>query len=122
MTDAVTTALGDLDNAISSISEEMSTLVTQIGVLNQQINNGNPSPDLAAEIEQRATTIKEAVTAAQNAVPTPPPAPTPTPAPQADQPAAQASPAVSTPVEASEPAKVDPATADPASAGGSPMG
>jgi len=121
MTDAITSALADLDAAISSASDELSTLVTQIGVLTDQVNSGNVSPDLVAEIEQRAKTIQNAVSTAQGALPTPPPTPEPTPepAPTPSQPAEESasvvnppSPSTSTPVE-------DPG---PAKASGSPMG
>lgn len=68
MTDAITTALGDLDTAVSGITGEMSTLVAQVQQLQQQIANGQPSAALAAEIETRATTLHDALTSAQTAL------------------------------------------------------
>lgn len=72
VTEMVTSALGDLDTAISGISGEMSTLVEQIQQLRQQILAGNTidAATLVAEIEQRASVIAAATTAAQTALAT----------------------------------------------------
>lgn len=72
VTEMVTSALGDLDTAISGISGEMSTLVEQIQQLRQQILAGNTidAATLVAEIEQRASVIAAATTAAQTALTT----------------------------------------------------
>lgn len=72
VTEMVTSALGDLDTAISGISDEMSTLVEQIQQLRQQILAGNTidAATLVAEIEQRASVIAAATTAAQTALTT----------------------------------------------------
>jgi DNA-binding protein H-NS len=72
MTDAITAALGDLDTAVSGISSELTTLVEQVQVLQQQIAAGNTTDAaaLAAEIEQRATALQAATAAAQAALTT----------------------------------------------------
>lgn len=72
MTDAITTALGDLDTAVSGISNELTTVVTLVQSLQQQLAGGNVSnaAEIAAEIEQRATAIQQATAAAQTALTT----------------------------------------------------
>jgi hypothetical protein len=70
MTDAITTALNDLDTSVGAISGELSTLVEQVKLLQQQLAAGNitDAATLAAEIEQRATTLQTATAAAQSAL------------------------------------------------------
>jgi peptidoglycan hydrolase CwlO-like protein len=66
MTDAITNALGDLDTAISGITNELATLVAQI----QQLQS-NPQGDNSAlvdEIESRATTLQAALQSATSAL------------------------------------------------------
>jgi ABC-type transporter Mla subunit MlaD len=90
MTDAITAALGDLDTAISGISSELATVVEQVRVLQQQLAAGNTTDaaTLAAEIEQRVSTIQQSTASAQSALTTagsptgggttnPPPSPEP---------------------------------------------
>jgi len=90
MTDALTAALGDLDTAVSGISSELATVVEQVQLLRQQLAAGNAADaaTLAAEIEQRVSTIQQATTSAQTALTTagsptgggttnPPPSPEP---------------------------------------------
>jgi hypothetical protein len=66
MTDAITSALGDLDTAISGITDELATLVAQIQQL--QANPGSDNTALVNEIEARATTLQAAVQSAQTAL------------------------------------------------------